>query len=124
MSEMTRRDGAGDERLLALVRGLHTAIYLVMVAAILVLLYAGVTAYSGLWLKIALVLLALESVVFVANGFKCPLTALAVRFGAEKGYAFDTFLPEDVTRHTFRFFGSLTGIGLVLLAARWAAHLS
>ena len=46
-------------------------------------------------------------------------TALAVSYGAEKGYAFDTFLPERVTRHTFRFFGSLMLLGLVLLALRW-----
>ena len=43
----------------------------------------------------------------VGNGFKCPLTGLAVKYGATKGYAFDTFLPERVTRLTFRVFGSL-----------------
>ena len=57
--------------------------------------------------------------IFVGNGFACPLTALAVRYGAETGYAFDTFLPEPVTRYTFRFFGSLMAIGLALVALRW-----
>jgi hypothetical protein len=108
-----------DARRLAVVRGLHTAIYLVMVAAVLILLFAAVTGYSGFWLWASLGLLAVESVVFVGNGFRCPLTALAVRYGAEKGYAFDTFLPESFTRHTFRFFGSLMVIGLVLLVLRW-----
>jgi hypothetical protein len=42
-----------------------------------------------------------------------------VRYGAEQGYAFDTFLPERATRHTFRFFGTLMLVGLVLLALRW-----
>jgi len=109
--------------MLALVRGGHAVVYLVMVVAILVLLYAGVTAYAGPWLWVALGLLAAEATVFVGNGFKCPLTALAVRYGAEKGHAFDTFLPERVTRHTFRFFGSLMVLALSLLAVRWAGLL-
>lgn len=107
-----------DTRRLTLVRAAHTAVYLVMVAAIIVLLCAGATGYAGPLLWIALGLLAVETVVFVGNGFTCPLTTLAVRYGAEKGHAFDTFLPECVTRYTFRFFGSLTGVGLVLLAVR------
>ncbi len=108
-----------DAHALALVRGIHTAIYLVMVAAIGVLLYAGITGYAGIWLWVSLGLLAIESVVFLGNGMRCPLTALAVRYGAEKGYAFDTFLPENVTRNTFRFFGSLMILGLVLVGLRW-----
>jgi hypothetical protein len=109
-----------DAQALALVRGIHTAIYLLMVAAIGVLLAAGITGYAGGWLWISLGLLALETVVFLGNGMRCPLTALAVRFGAEKGYAFDTFLPERVTRYTFRFFGSLMVLGLILLGLQWA----
>lgn len=107
-----------DTKALAAVRAVYTAIYIVMVAAIVVLLYAGVTGYKGEWLWVALALLAIESAVFLGNGMKCPLTALAVRYGAEKGYAFDTFLPENVTRHTFRFFGSLMVLGLLLLVLR------
>jgi len=112
-----------DTRMLALVRVGHTVVYLVMVVAILVLLHAGVTAYAGPWLWVALGLLAAETTVFAGNGFKCPFTALAVHYGAEKGYAFDTFLPERATRHTFRFFGSLMVLGLVLLALKWAGVL-
>eukprot|EP01036_Dinobryon_divergens_P005641 gene5642-biopygen5028 len=81
-------------QILALIRTVHTAIYLVMVAAIVVLLYGGVTGQSGPWLWGALGLLAVESAVFAGFGFKCPLTALAVRYGARTGHVFDTFLPE------------------------------
>lgn len=104
---------------LALVRFVHTAIYLVMAMSVFVLLYAGITGAAGWWLWTALTLLAVESAVFLGNGLKCPLTALAVQYGAEKGYAFDTFLPERATRYTFRFFGTLMVIGLALLALRW-----
>jgi hypothetical protein len=109
-----------DSQRLAAVRTLHTAIYLVMVASIAALLYAGVTGQVGAWLWTALALLAVESVVFVGNGRRCPLTSLAVRYGARTGHVFDTFLPERVTRHTFVFFGSLMVIGLLMLGLRWA----
>jgi hypothetical protein len=111
-----------DRRRLAAVRLVHTAIYLVMAGSTLLLVYAGISGATGPWLWGVLVLLAIESIVFAGNGFKCPLTALAVRYGAEKGYAFDTFLPERVTRYTFRVFGTLMALGLLLLALR-ALHL-
>jgi len=112
-----------DTDMLAGIRGAHTVIYVVMAASTLSLDYAGLTGATGPWLWVVLALLAIETVVFVGNGFRCPLTALAVRYGAEKGYAFDTFLPERVTRYTFRVFGTLMVAGLVLLALRWAGVL-
>ena len=67
----------------------------------------------------AMALLGVEIVVFAGSGMKCPLTALAVRYGAETGHVFDTFLPERFTRHTFRVFGTVMSVGLLLLALRW-----
>jgi hypothetical protein len=113
-----------DARRLALVRFVHTAIYLVMAVSTLALLYAGITGIYGGWLWVVLVLLGVEAVVFIGNGMKCPLTALAVRYGAETGHVFDTFLPERLTRYTFRVFGSLMVLGLILLAGRWLGWLT
>jgi hypothetical protein len=114
--------GANSQRL-ALIRTVHTVIYLVMAAATFVLVYAGVSGAQGVWLWLALVLLGVEVVVFVGNGMRCPLTALAVRYGAETGYVFDTFLPERATRYTFNFFGTLMAVGVVLLFLRWVGLL-
>ena len=109
---------------LSIVRWGHTLIYGLMVAAIGILLYAGVTGYSGPWLWTSLGLLAAESAVFFGNGMRCPLTALAVRYGAEKGHAFDTVLPERLTRHTFHSFGTLTAIGAALVILRWTGAIA
>jgi len=104
---------------LTIVRTVHTAIYLIMAASTFVVLYSGASGSAGPWLEGALGLLAVEVVVFAGNGLKCPLTALAVKYGARTGHVFDTFLPERVTRYTFRFFGSVLLVGLVLVIARW-----
>jgi hypothetical protein len=105
--------------MLQLIRTVHTAIYVVMATSTLLLVYAGVTGATGLWLWWALALLAIESAVFVGFGFNCPLTGLAVEYGAKTGHVFDTFLPERATRYTFRFFGALMALGLALLGLRW-----
>ena len=112
-----------DNQMLLLIRTVHTAIYLVMAASTFVLVYAGVTGTRGTWLWIVLVLLGIESVVYLGNGMRCPLTGLAVRYGAEKGYVFDTFLPERATRYTFNFFGTVMVLGLGMLVLHWVGVL-
>ena len=61
------------------IRTVHTAIYVVMAASTLLLVYAGVTGRTGWWLWLALGLLTIETVEFVVFGLKCPLTGLAVQ---------------------------------------------
>ena len=107
-----------DAQKLTLVRAVHTAIYVVMATACLALLYAGVTGATGSWLWIALGLVGIECVVFVGSGMKCPLTAVAVRYGATPERGFDTFFPEQITRHTLTVFGPMIVVSLVLLAMR------
>jgi hypothetical protein len=104
-------------RPLTLVRAVHTVIYLVMATSTLAVLYAGITGAAGAWLWIAGALVGVESAVFLGNGLKCPLTAVAVKYGSGDGA--DTFLPERFTRHTFHIFGPLIVIGAVLVALRW-----
>jgi hypothetical protein len=107
-----------DTHRLWLVRAVHSAIYLVMVGCVMAVLYAGITGAHGPWLAMAGGLVSLESLVFAASGWKCPLTAIAVRYGGGQDGLFDTFLPERITRHTFPVFGPLIGLGVLLLAAR------
>jgi hypothetical protein len=83
-----------DAQRLTLVRAVHTAIYVVMASASFVVPYAGLTGAHGPWLWIAGGLVAAESIVFTASGLKCPLTAIAVKYGATKEGGFDTFFPS------------------------------
>jgi hypothetical protein len=108
-----------DTQRLTLIRAVHTAIYVVMASSSLIVLYAGLTGAHGAWLWVASGLVAIESLIFAASGLKCPLTAIAVKYGATKDRAYDTFLPERLTRHTFAVFGPLILLGFVLLAGRW-----
>jgi len=104
---------------LIVVRAVHTVIYVVMATATFVVLYAGVTGATGAWLWVAATLVGVESAIFLGNGLKCPLTAVAAKYGASEGG--DTFLPERITRYTFRVFGPLILLAAALVAARWSS---
>jgi len=107
-----------DAQRLVMVRSIHSVIYLVMAGSVLVVLYAGLTGAHGGWLWAAAALVGGESLVFAVSGMKCPLTALAVKYGAGADGLFDTFLPERMTRYTLRVFGPLVLLGALLLGAR------
>ena len=78
--------------------------------------YCGLTGLRDRALAIAAALVALEGVVFFANGRRCPLTDLAQKYGDPSGHVGDTLFPEICTRYTFRAFGTLYAIGLILIA--------
>ena len=107
-----------DSHMLFLIRTFHTIIYIIVAVSVIFLLVSALLGVFGNLLILALVCIGIEVIVFVASGMKCPLTDLAKKYGAEKGYVFDTFLPESITKYTFRFFGLLLVIGLILLALR------
>ena len=109
---------SGNWRLSA-VRLVHTVIYGVMASACLLVLYAGLTGTAGRWLPIALGLVLVEAAVFVFSGLRCPLTALAVRYGASRDGAYDTCMPERITRYTAVVFGPIMVAGVALLVIRW-----
>lgn len=100
---------------LTLIKTIHTAIYITMVAGIFYILYAGITKTYNIWLYLSLGLLAAESLVYGGNGMRCPFTDMAKKCGDEKGYVGDTFLPERFTRYTFNFFGILLAAGVIIL---------
>jgi hypothetical protein len=101
------------------IRTLHTLIYLVMAGSTIFILLSGLFGYVSPLLWVALVLVGIEAIVFSVNRFHCPLTSLAVKYGAEKGYVFDTFLPETATKYTFRVFASLLALGILFLLLRF-----
>lgn len=100
---------------LIFIKTIHTLIYIVMVWAVFYLLYAAITKSYTLAFYVALSLLVLEAIIFTASGLKCPLTSLAKKYGDTKGYVGDLFIPEKYAKYTFRVFGSLFGLALLIL---------
>jgi hypothetical protein len=91
---------------------LHTLAWFSIESCMGYVLYAGFAGRSDRRTAIAASVVAGESVIFVANGCRCPLTQVAERLGAERGSVTDIYLPGWFAR-------KLPGIHvpLVVLAA-------
>jgi len=100
--------------MLLAVKAVHSAIFLVMVAAIGWLVATGLRGRQDRTVALAAGLVAAESAVFVANRGVCPLTPLAERYGAARGGVSDIFLPDALARTIPWWAGSLAVLGFAL----------
>jgi hypothetical protein len=81
------------------VKVFHTAAWLSIESCVVYVLGAGFAGRSDRRVAAAAAVVAGETLVFVASGFRCPLTGLAERYGAEKGSVTDIYLPRVLARN-------------------------
>jgi hypothetical protein len=105
-------------RALLVVKALHTAIWAIMAAAILLIPAA---ALAGAWrLNAVLIgLVTLECVVLALNRMRCPLTDVAAGYTSARSDNFDIFLPLWLARYNKQIFGPLFAAGVLLSAWLW-----
>jgi hypothetical protein len=113
---MARADDPAEVQTVRLtaVRALHSAIFLVELAAILWLVVTGIVGRRDRTVAVAGCLVAVEAAVFVANSGVCPLTPLAERLGARRGSVSDIFLPDAIARTIPIWSSALVGLGIAL----------
>ena len=95
-------DGENDDPemlLLTAIKTTHTMIWLSVELAMAYLLFTGLTRRSGRSVAAAGIVVAGESLVYLANGARCPLTQLAESVGTEHGSVTDIFLPSWLARN-------------------------
>ncbi len=90
---------ADHQAALAAVKTVHTLAWLSIESCMLYVLYTGFAGRSGRRAAIAAGVVAGEVLVFTAYGFRCPLTGIAERLGAERGSVTDIYLPRWFARH-------------------------
>src|SRR6478735_10954731 len=73
------------------IKAVHTLAWLSIESCVLYVLYAGFTGRTDKRVGVAGAIVAGETVVFAANGFRCPLTELAERYGAATGSVTDIY---------------------------------
>lgn len=98
------------------IRFIHSFIYLFMVACLVYILYCAIARRYDWTLLIALVAIFFEGLALLLNRWRCPLTSLAERCGAVRGSVTDLFLPERLTRHTFKIATATVIVELIWLA--------
>ena len=86
--------GGGDRLALVVIKTVHTVVWLSVESCVVYLVYAGLRGRSDRRVAIAGSVVAGETLIFAANGFRCPLTHLAERAGAKSGSVTDIYLPR------------------------------
>jgi hypothetical protein len=76
------------------VKLVHTLVWFSIESCMVYVLWAGFRRRSDRRAVIAAGVVAGETLVFAANGFRCPLTQCAERAGAERGSVTDIYLPR------------------------------
>ena len=76
------------------VKAFHTAAWFSIEACMVYLLYAGFRGKTDKRAAAAAAVVAGETLIFVGNGFQCPLTPLARRLGDPTGSVTDIYLPR------------------------------
>lgn len=89
-----------------------------MAAAILYVLYSGLTGnvITLTWISLALALG--ECVVIVLNKWTCPLTPLAAQHTTSREPNFDIYLPLWLAKHNKGIFGTILVAGILLVLWR------
>ena len=103
---------------LRLIKAVHTlawAFFVACIAAIPVFAWAKRFPVALLFIGIV----AVEVVVIVVNGWRCPLTPVAARYTDDRRPNFDIYLPEWLARYNKEIFGSLFGAGVLLTVVLW-----
>lgn len=96
----------------------HTLAWALFAGCILAL---PVAAYFRSF-QIALLLIAIvlvEVAILFANGFRCPLTAVAARYTSDRRANFDIYLPLWIARYNKEIFGSLFVAGILFTLVQW-----
>ncbi len=110
-----------NERKLFAVKLTHTIIWVVMVAAILYVCYAGIVdQINGLvWFCVALIVV--EGIILLICKWRCPLTILARKYTDNHQVGFDIFIPAWLAKHNKTIFTTvfLAGTILVLWRTIW-----
>jgi hypothetical protein len=81
------------QRAVAAIKVGHTLAWLSIETCLAYVIWAGIARRSDRRAAVAGGVVAGESLIFAANRFRCPLTQLAERLGAERGSVTDISLP-------------------------------
>lgn len=105
----------GSDTAVRAILAIHTLAWFSIEGCVAYVLYAGFAGRSDRRAGICAGVVAAESLIFAGNGFRCPLTQMAERLGAERGSVTDIYLPRWVAR-------SLPAIHVPLIALAGLLH--
>ena len=105
-----------QELAIVAIKAAHSAIFFGLLASLFVFAQRGAAGRSDRLAAITGSVVAVEALVFLGNGRRCPLTDAVESLGAAKGSVTDIFLPPFIAGRIFTVTAPLFGLSLVLHA--------
>jgi hypothetical protein len=102
---------------LVAIKVVHSLVFFGEELSVGYLLYAGLRKRQDRAAAVAAGAIAAESVMYFANGQRCPLAQLAIELGAEHGSVTDIYLPHWIAKRIFTYNAPLVVV-IVLLHTR------
>ena len=103
-----------DSKKLMLIKMAHTAIWCVLVSAILYVLYAGLFDRVSILAWICIGLIFVEAIVLLICKGKCPFTLWAHAYTDAPSVGFDILLPTWLAKNNKLIFSTIFIVGLIL----------
>ena len=100
------------------IKTLHTLAWAFFAGSIIAMPICSWGRHYGCALVLAAIV-SFEVFILAVNRWRCPLTAVAARYTADRRPNFDIYLPEWLARHNKGIFGTLFVLGLLFTLARW-----
>ncbi len=88
-----------NEKILIVIKVIHTAVWLFFNVVIFYMLYASITAKFDKWLWICYGLVLLEGITLFINRSFCPLTLIARNYSNSTKDNFDIYLPNWLAKY-------------------------
>lgn len=103
---------------LTTVKLIHTVVWAFFASCILVI--PVLDWYSEFtWSALFIGVVAVEALVLILNGWRCPLTSIASRYTDDRRDNFDIYLPEWLARYNKAIFATLYVGGILITAMQW-----
>ena len=103
---------------LALVKILHTMIWVFFNVVIFYLLYAVIIDRIDKWVWICIILIILEVITLIVFKKICPVTLIARKYSDSQKDNFDIYLPNWLAKYNKEIYTAIVLIAIVILICR------
>lgn len=104
---------------LALIKLIHTFVWVFFNVVIFYLFYAVAIGKIDRWVWICLGLIGLETIILLMFRMICPLTVMARKYSDSTKDNFDIYLPNWLARYNKLIYSCIVGVSLIILLLRW-----
>ena len=111
-------EGMNMSKKLFYIKLMHTIIWVFYVLIISYILFAGIFNKVNVYTWIAIGSVVFEGIILIIFKGKCPLTIMGYKYTDNLQVGFDIFLPRWLAKNNKMIFGTIYGIGVLIVIYR------